>query len=130
LTSWDEATAFFQEEGKQLVELAQPLSLDLFEKRVLIKPILGIEDSSRYWSVAMCLEHLVIVDRGIADIAVSLSQGRAYPRALSIAEVKPDRLVTACANCRMMIEEGLEYEEMDMEVMGIMDLIATHMVEH
>ena len=40
------------------------------------------------WSVAMCLEHLTIVDRGVADIAVSLSQGRPYPRAVSIAEVK------------------------------------------
>ena len=50
-------------------------------------------------------------------------------KAKQIAEVKPDRLVTACANCRMMIEEGLEYEEMDMEVIGLTELLLERMEE-
>ncbi len=50
-------------------------------------------------------------------------------KAKQIAEVKPDRLVTACANCRMMIEEGLEYEQMDMEVIGLTELLVEQMEE-
>ena len=33
-------------------------------------------------------------------------------------------LVTACANCRNTIEEGLENYEMDVEVVGLTELIA------
>ena len=50
-------------------------------------------------------------------------------KAKQIAEVKPDRLVTACANCRMMIEEGLEYEHIDMEVIGLTELLMEQMEE-
>jgi len=43
--------------------------------------------------------------------------------------VKPDRLVTACANCRIIIEEGLEHNEMDLEVIGLTELLAEHLAE-
>ena len=33
-------------------------------------------------------------------------------------------LVTACANCRNVIEEGFENYEMDVEVVGLTELIA------
>ena len=35
-------------------------------------------------------------------------------------------LVTACANCRMVLEEDLEENEMDMEVLGLTELLAEH----
>jgi hypothetical protein len=89
LTSWDEAAAFFQEEGKKLVELAQPLSPELFEKRVLVKPILGIEDSSRYWSAEMVLEHLIEVGTRIATGVVELSHGQDATVEADIVAVKP-----------------------------------------
>jgi len=40
--------------------------------------------------------------------------------------VKPDRLVTACANCRIVLEEGLEHYQMDIPVLGLTELIAEH----
>ena len=40
--------------------------------------------------------------------------------------VKPDRLVTACANCRIVLEEGLEHYQMDIPVIGLTELIAEH----
>jgi Fe-S oxidoreductase len=40
--------------------------------------------------------------------------------------VKPDRLVTACANCRIVIEEGLEHYRMDIPVVGLTELLAEH----
>ncbi len=41
-----------------------------------------------------------------------------------IEEIKVDTLVTACANCRNMIEDGLEHYDMDIEVVGLTELIA------
>jgi Fe-S oxidoreductase len=43
--------------------------------------------------------------------------------------VKPDRLVTACANCRIVLEEGLEHYQMDIPVVGLTELIAEHIPE-
>ncbi|MGB9129382.1 MAG: (Fe-S)-binding protein [Thiobacillus sp.] len=40
--------------------------------------------------------------------------------------VKPDRVVTACANCRMVLEEGLEHYQMVLPVIGLTELIAEH----
>ncbi len=36
-------------------------------------------------------------------------------------------LVTACANCRIVIEEGLEAYGMDVKVIGITELVASHL---
>lgn len=43
--------------------------------------------------------------------------------------VKPDRLVTACANCRIVLEEGLEHYEMKLPVIGLTELVAEHLPE-
>jgi Fe-S oxidoreductase len=40
--------------------------------------------------------------------------------------VKPKRLVTACANCRIVIEEGLEHYQMNLPVVGLTETIAEH----
>lgn len=38
--------------------------------------------------------------------------------------VRPDTLVTACANCRLMLEDGLEEYHMDIPVTGLTEMIA------
>jgi Fe-S oxidoreductase len=43
--------------------------------------------------------------------------------------VKPDRLVTACANCRIVLEEGMEHYQMDIPVVGLTEIIAEHLPE-
>lgn len=40
-----------------------------------------------------------------------------------------ETLVTACANCRIVIEEGLEHYQMDIPVVGLTELVAEHLVE-
>ncbi|HNQ04451.1 MAG TPA: (Fe-S)-binding protein [Thiobacillaceae bacterium] len=40
--------------------------------------------------------------------------------------VKPDRLVTACANCRIILEEGLEHYQMEIPVVGLTEMIAEY----
>ncbi len=42
-------------------------------------------------------------------------------------EVHPEQLVTACANCRNIIEEGLEAYNKDIEVIGLTELVAEYL---
>ncbi len=41
--------------------------------------------------------------------------------------LKVDTLVTACANCRIQLEEGLEANKMDIPVVGLTEMIAAHL---
>ncbi len=38
-----------------------------------------------------------------------------------------DTLVTACANCRIQLEEGLEVNQMEIPVLGLTEMIAAHL---
>jgi Fe-S oxidoreductase len=46
-----------------------------------------------------------------------------------IDELKVDAVVTACSNCRMVMEDGFEANEMDMPLLGLTELIAAHLAE-
>lgn len=41
-------------------------------------------------------------------------------------ELDVNTLVTACANCRIMLEEGLEEYNMDLPVIGLTELLTEH----
>jgi len=43
-------------------------------------------------------------------------------------EINVDTVVTACSNCRMVMEDGVEKNEMDIEIVGLTELIANHLV--
>ena len=45
-----------------------------------------------------------------------------------IAETNADALVTACANCRLVVEEGLEEYKVEIPVLGLSELVADHLV--
>jgi Fe-S oxidoreductase len=40
-----------------------------------------------------------------------------------------DTLVTACANCRIQLEEGFEVNDMEIPVVGLTEMLAEHLVE-
>lgn len=44
-------------------------------------------------------------------------------------EINVETIVTACANCRLVMEEGLEENEMDIPLIGLTELIVEHLVE-
>jgi Fe-S oxidoreductase len=46
-----------------------------------------------------------------------------------IEEIEVDAVVTACSNCRMVMEEGLENNEMDIPLIGLTELIAEHLAD-
>ena len=63
--------------------------------RVLIRRPPGLEDSSRYWSVLMTLDHLRIVNLAIEGILGALGKGIVPEGTASTAAVKPDPAVTS-----------------------------------
>ncbi len=46
-----------------------------------------------------------------------------------LEEIDIEVMVTACANCRLVLEEGLEENNMDIPVIGLSELISEHLVE-
>lgn len=86
-------TREFEIERRQIAGLYEPLSPELRAKRVLIPRLRGLEDSSRFWSVLMTLDHLRIVNTQIGDAVVRLCRGEVPPRPASTAAVKPSEHV-------------------------------------
>lgn len=88
-TSWDKALGLFLHEGERVAAAAQSLAPEALQTRVLIRAPMGIEDSSRYWSAAMVLEHLIEVGSRIATGVVELTHGPSASVKADIADVKP-----------------------------------------
>ena len=81
--------AFFALERATIQTFAQKCDPETGSRRVLIKRLRGMEDSSRYWSVYMTLDHLRIVNAGVAATIQQLASGEVPARAASTADVKP-----------------------------------------
>ena len=46
-----------------------------------------------------------------------------------IEEIDVETVVTACSNCRMVMEDGVEANEMDVELVGLTEMIAGHLAD-
>ncbi len=44
-------------------------------------------------------------------------------------ELNVDTVVTSCANCRLMLEDGIEEYDMDLPIIGLTEMLAEHLVE-
>ena len=87
--------ARLHQERAAILALVERCGPEACEDRVLIKRLPGLEDSSRYWSVWMTLDHLRIVHLAMSGIIRSLSQGEMPEGAASTAAVKPSPAATA-----------------------------------
>lgn len=85
----------FESERASIHELISSFDPDDGGRRILIDRPIGIEDSSRYWSLWMTLDHLRILNVAISHIIGQLSVGVIPPGAASTASVKPSPEVTA-----------------------------------
>jgi DinB superfamily len=83
------ALGLFKSEGERVLSLAQTVSAEQGAVPMLIDRVIGIEDSSRGWSVFMVLDHLRIVNEGIASIIEALTQDRPFAEEVRIQDVKP-----------------------------------------
>ena len=92
---WEQSKIRFEKVTEKILHEIEGLSEDLLVQRVLIPPKLGIEDSSRNWSIAMTLEHLVIVGTQIGRGIEALSAGNSPVGKADTAKVKPFGEMTA-----------------------------------
>ncbi|MDL5050753.1 hypothetical protein QQ054_32660 [Oscillatoria amoena NRMC-F 0135] len=83
------ARALFLQEGAQIARMAGRLDHVRLERRVLIPRIRGIEDSSRNWSVAMTIEHLLITGPSMKELILTLRRGQEFHVKVDTADVKP-----------------------------------------
>lgn len=85
----DSFNARFRMEREAIRGLVRFCDGDSGASRVLIRRPRGLEDSSRYWSVWMTLDHLRIVNHAMAGIIGALTKGVKPDGAASTAAVKP-----------------------------------------
>jgi hypothetical protein len=88
-TTREKSAGLLARERDAILDLAGRCDESAGSRRVLIKRIPGMEDSSRYWSIFMTVEHLRIVNHAVAQTIQLLGRGEVPDRAASTADVKP-----------------------------------------
>lgn len=84
-----QALRLFRRESTELMRLcSDDDSYDIFQS-LLIPRVIGIEDSSRNWSVLMVMEHLYMTNRDMLDIVTALMSGIIPRGSVDIAMYKP-----------------------------------------
>ncbi|MBA4074179.1 MAG: hypothetical protein C0508_03995 [Cyanobacteria bacterium PR.023] len=104
-SSKEKALADFAEQSDKILKLARGLSSEQLVERRLIARLQGLEDSSRYWSVAMTLDHLTIVGNLMSHAVIELSKGSNALKVVGTAEVKPGAAADAARSLK-------DFEEM------------------
>lgn len=95
-TTKQKAIDVFTEETEKIMTLIADLKPESLTERRLVPRLTGLEDSSRFWSVAMAIDHLVIVGNGITQLILDLSNsGTTKRQPRGTADVKPDPTVDA-----------------------------------
>lgn len=91
----DSFTAKFLLERRNIRTLMERCTAETGARRVLIQRVPGLEDSSRYWSVWMTLDHLRIVNESISQVIGALGKGFVPKHKASTAAVKPDPMAVS-----------------------------------
>ncbi len=93
-TTRGRSKARFQNEREAIRALVRSCDEETGAQRVLIARPHGLEDSSRYWSVWMTLDHLRIVHHEFVRVIRSLTNGVTPEGIASTAAVKPSPAAT------------------------------------
>jgi len=96
-TDHKKSLRFFAATAEKILTICRALTNEQMAQRVLIPRLTGLEDSSRYWSVAMTLEHLVIVTSRMQQVIQDLSAGGTELAPVGVADLKPNPLVDPAA---------------------------------
>lgn len=94
-SDWSREMMRFERVHKSILETVEKTPKNLWKKRALVGRVRGLEDSSRYWSMAMTLEHICIVGRQIRPVILQLMQGIVPQIKADTAAVKPFGTQTA-----------------------------------
>ncbi|MGJ8677525.1 MAG: hypothetical protein ACSHX0_08410 [Akkermansiaceae bacterium] len=123
----------FRKERIKIRELVDSCESEKRAQRVLVPRLRGLEDSSRYYSMWMTLDHLRITNDAFAFLVTELSCGRVPDMTVSTADVKPDPAVTESveaayeASCDAVLNAAANAGELKSEAklahpwFGIMD---------
>ena len=85
----DQARADYERHTNTVLSIAHAMPLELRNQPVLIRPIGGLEDSSRNWSMNGVLEHLLTVSKAVEGVILSLAKEVVPPGSADPAKVKP-----------------------------------------
>ena len=80
--------------AQKIIEKVSKIPLEKRSIRVLVNPMPGLEDSSRFWSLNGVLEHLLIVSKSMEYVIVSLATGTIPEGKADVAKVKPKNMET------------------------------------
>lgn len=114
--------AKFTQERQRIQILLGQCNADQAGERVLIKRVRGLEDSSRYWSVWMTLDHLRIVHHAMAEVIKHLGNGTVPDGKADTAKVKPDPGVTSAVvadyekSCDILLQTVAAVKDLDTKV--------------
>lgn len=86
---WGRIPGEFAASGARVLEAYARVPAARRAERTLVARLRGLEDSSRFWSAAMVLEHLVIAGELITLGVETLARGETPAEAASIARIKP-----------------------------------------
>lgn len=93
-TTRTQAIAVFEAQRSAILQRLEGLDEPILSQPVLIRRLRGLEDSSRFWSLLMVVDHLRIVNQGITGVIAELGTGRLPAGKVSTADVKPSAQVT------------------------------------
>ena len=88
--SAQKALQLFNSEADKILCLLADADIHEASQEMLVPRFLGMEDSSRNWSLLMVVEHLRMVDRKILSAIKTLLEGHHPFDEVSIADFKPD----------------------------------------
>ena len=83
----------FIRHGKNILRICDNFSEQQMRQRIELPRIRGLEPVSMDWSIAMTIEHLLIVANGVASMIDHLQHGK-IPTAPTLAAVKPRDIFT------------------------------------
>lgn len=88
-SNWEQNWQKFDSLNQKIFRLLDGLTTHQLQQKILVPPQRGLEDSSRDWSAAMVLEHLIIVGSVQKTAIIALSRGVVPDQKASTAAVKP-----------------------------------------
>lgn len=97
VTSDKSAVRSIENSSRDILNVVAENDLDILSQQFLIPRLVGIEHSSRNWSVLMVLEHLAMVNQAIMETIRALRNGSLPFDKIQIANFKPDPDVDADA---------------------------------
>lgn len=88
--TWDQCSVYFDRQCQRILDVIRPLeNSPQLDERVLVPRLKGLEDSSRFWSISMTLDHLVIVSHLMREVIIALGQEHTPSIVADVASVKP-----------------------------------------